>query len=242
MRPPRIGLGVWKRPVRTLIGDPEQLYTLAEEYVEEIRQAGGAPLMLPPMDSAMAPVVVEALDALVLTGGGDFDPGSYRAEDQGLSSDVDIEQDRWDIALTRAAKDAGIPFFGICRGMQALNIALGGTLIQNIGGEGVHPPIHDTPAEAVAFRHPVRLVGGSRLARLLGVGERVVNSIHHQAVGTLGEGLVAAAHAPDEVIEALEYQGDWLALAVQWHPERTGNALDLILFDDLVRRASESVR
>ncbi len=239
-RLPRIGLGVWKRPVRTMVGDPEQLYTLAEEYVEEVRLAGGLPLMLPPMDPALAPQAVAALDALVLTGGGDFAPAAYQSADQGVSSDVDREQDAWDIALARAAQEARLPFFGICRGMQALNIALGGTLNQDIGGRGVHPPIHDTPEEAVAFRHPVRLVAGSRIAELLGVRERMVNSIHHQAIGDLGEGLAAVAHAPDGVVEAVEYEGDWSAYAVQWHPERMGHTLDQLLFDDLVRRASAS--
>ncbi len=236
-RLPRIGLGVWKRPVHTLVGDPEQLYTLAEEYVDEVRQAGGMPLMLPPMDPGLAPQVVASLDALVLTGGGDFEPAAYLAADKGLSSDVDPEQDGWDLALARAAREAELPFFGICRGMQALNIALGGTLIQDIGGQGIHPPIHDTPAEAVAFRHPVRIVAGSRLAAVLGVRDRNVNSIHHQAIGALGKGLVAVAHAPDGVIEAVEYKGGWSAYAVQWHPERTGHTLDQLIFDDLVRQA-----
>ncbi len=240
MSRPRIGLGVWKRPVRTPVGDPEDLYTLAVEYVDEVRQAGAIPLMLPPMAPDRAPEVVAALDGLVLTGGGDFEPSSYTDDDEGVSADLDPEQDAWDLALALAAKEARLPFFGICRGMQALNIALGGALIQDIRGKGdVHPPIHEKPADAAAFRHPVRIAPGSRLAAVLGSLDRSVNSIHHQAVGTLGAGLTPVAWAPDGVVEGIEYEGDWSAIAVQWHPERTGHTLDQLLFADLARRARE---
>ena len=134
--------------------------------------------------------------------------------------------------------------FGICRGMQALNIALGGTLYQDISGRTNHPPVPEVPADAVAFRHPVTIQAESRLGRILGVTERGVNSIHHQAVDRLGEGLVPVAHAPDGIIEGVEYNGasaggGWPCLAVQWHPERMGNGLDQRIFDEVARMAAE---
>ena len=247
---PRIGLTPWKRAVRTMVGDPEQLFTLAEEYVDAVRRAGGIPIILPPAPLAVAEDAVRAVDGLVLTGGGDFSPSCYTAHDKGVSTDIDLEEDAWDLALTHAARQARAPFLGICRGLQTLNLALGGTLHQDICGRANHPPISDIPAEAVAFRHPVTIDADSRLGRLLGVTERSVNSIHHQAVDRLGAGLAAVAHAPDGTIEGLEYRGrngaapedaespPWQALAVQWHPERMENGLDQCIFDDLVERAA----
>ena len=240
---PRIGLTPWKRPVHTIVGDPEQLFTLAEEYVDCVRVAGGIPIILPPAPLSVAADAIASVDALVLTGGGDFSPSSYAEPDQGLSADIDLQEDAWDVALALAAREARIPFFGICRGMQALNIALGGTLHQDITDRACHPPIPGVPADAVAFRHPVTIAAESRLGRILGVTERSVNSIHHQAVDRLGEGLVPVAHAPDGIIEAVEYGGPpdgggWPCLAVQWHPERMGHTRDQLIFDEVVRMAA----
>ncbi len=246
-RRPRIGFTAWKRGVHTIVGDPEQLFTLAEEYVESVRKSGGIPIILPPAPLNAAADAVASVDALVLTGGGDFSPSTYSGRDEGVSTEIDLVEDAWDVALTLAAKEAQLPFFGICRGMQALNIALGGTLHQDITNRANHPPVPGVPADAVAFRHPVTIDAESRLGRILGVTERRVNSIHHQAVDRLGEGLVPVAHAPDGIIEAVEYNGAsaglrWPCLAVQWHPERMGNGLDQRIFDELVRMAAERGR
>ena len=244
---PRIGLTSWKRPVHTIVGDPEQLFTLAEEYVDSVRYGGGLPIILPPAPLTAAADAVASVDALVLTGGGDFSPSCYASHDEGVSADIDLEEDAWDVALALAARDAAIPFFGICRGMQALNIALGGTLHQDISDRASHPPIPGAPKDAVAFRHPVTIKEASWLGRILGVTHRSVNSIHHQAVDRLGEGLVAVAHAPDGTIEAVEYNGlstgaGWRCLGVQWHPERMGHTLDQRIFDEVVRMAAERGR
>ncbi len=248
-RRPRIGLSSWRRPVRTQVGDPESLYTLAEEYVEGVRRAGGLPLILPPGPLGSADDTVALLDGLVLTGGGDFCPASYGAADEGTSSDVDLEEDAWDIALIQAARRRQIPVFGICRGVQALNVALGGELHQDIAGRGDHPPVPTVAAEAAGFRHPLRIDPTSRLAGILGVTDRRVNSIHHQALSRLGEGLVAVAHTPDGTIEGVEYRGpngdgpgggEWWALGVQWHPERMDEVADQRLFDAFVRDALAS--
>ena len=187
-RRPRIGLTPWKRPVHTIVGGPEQLFTLAEEYVECVRRSGGIPIILPPAPLNAAADAVASVDALVLTGGGDFSPSSYTGQDEGVSADIDLQEDAWDVALTLAARDAGLPFFGICRGMQALNIALGGTLYQDISDRPNHPPVPGVPADAVAFRHPVTIQAESRLGRILGVIERSVNSIHPPSGGPPGRG------------------------------------------------------
>lgn len=242
---PRIGLTSWKRPVKTQVGDPEQLFTLAEEYVDAVRRAGGLPVILPPAPLAAASEAMAMLDGLILTGGGDIAPAAYAAPDEGVSLDVDPVEDAWDIALVAAARDAGKPFFGICRGMQVLNVSLGGTLRQDICGTGTHPPISEVPAEAVGFRHPVTIYPGTRLHGLLGASELRVNSIHHQAVARLGDGLRPAAEAPDGTVEALEYDdsgndASWSALAVQWHPERLPEGPDQRLFDDLLERAARA--
>ncbi len=205
---PRIGLTSWRRAVRTMVGDPEQLYTLAEEYVDRVRRAGGVPLILPPAPLAAAEEAVRSVDGLVLTGGGDFSPSCYAARDEGVSDDIDHQEDAWDFALVLAARETRVPFLGICRGLQALNLALGGTLHQDICGRESHPPISRVPEEVMAFRHSVTIAGESRLARVLGITERSVNSIHHQAVDRLGAGLVAVAHAPDGTVEGLEYRED----------------------------------
>lgn len=245
---PRIGLTTWKRRVETILGN-ELLYTLAEEYVDAVRRAGGIPIILAPASLGAAEAVVSSLDGLVLTGGGDISPSCYTDEDEGVSSDIDPAEDSWDIALVLAAQERRLPVFGICRGLQALNVALGGSLHQDISGRENHPPIPEDPKATLAFRHPVVLDSGSRAAWALGAGERTVNSIHHQAVDRLGQGLRVVARAPDGTVEGIEYgqsngaaDPEWWAHAVQWHPERLHGGADQPLFDDLVRAAVHRTR
>lgn len=240
-RRPRIGLTTWRRRVDTILGN-EALYTLAEEYVEGVRRAGGLPVVLPPASLAAAGELVGALDGLILTGGGDISPSCYTDDDEGVSSDIDHEEDAWNVALVHAAREHDLPVLGICRGLQALNVALGGTLHQDIAGRANHPRVPADPEATVAFRHPVVLDHGSRLARSLGAGERSVNSIHHQAVDRLGEGLAVVGRAPDGTVEAVEYRGEnprWWAHAVQWHPERLPGGANQALFDDFVCAAAD---
>ncbi len=241
---PRIGLTTWRRRVDTMLGN-EALYTLAEEYVEGVRRAGGLPVILPPAPLAAVQELVAALDGLILTGGGDISPSCYTEDDEGVSSEIDHEEDAWNVALVLSARERKLPVFGICRGLQALNVALGGTLHQDISGRANHPRIPPDPVATVAFRHPVVLDHGSRLAHALGAGERSVNSIHHQAVDQLGEGLAVVARAPDGTVEAVEYRGadsDWWAHAVQWHPERLPGGADQALFDEFIRAATTRPR
>jgi putative glutamine amidotransferase len=182
-------------------------------YHELVQAAGGAAVLLPP-DGApgAAAEVLGRLDGLVVAGGPDVDPARYGALRDPRTGPAQKVRDEWELALIGAALDAGMPLLGICRGMQALNIALGGTLVQHVDGH-MHRP-------GVMSRHPVRPVPGTRYAALV-PEDAEVPTYHHQAVDRLGRGLVASAHAVDGTVEAVELPdpGRWV-LGVQWHPEQ----------------------
>jgi putative glutamine amidotransferase len=178
------------------------------------------------------------LDGLLLSGGGDLDPARYGAPPHPLAAGLDAARDATELALTRWAVAEGRPLFGICRGAQVLNVALGGTLY---GDVGEHPGAlqHTYPSEAAALRpHPVQVAEGSRLAEVLGLPVLAVNSLHHQAVRAVAPGLRVAARAPDGLVEAVELPGHPFALAVQWHPESLPEAPEMQrLFAALVAAA-----
>ncbi|MFB6807832.1 gamma-glutamyl-gamma-aminobutyrate hydrolase family protein [Streptomyces sp. NPDC056387] len=181
-------------------------------YHELVQAAGGAAVLLPPDEPGSAAEVLGRLDGLVVAGGPDVDPVRYGAERHPRTGPPATVRDEWELALIEAALASGKPVLGICRGMQALNVALGGTLIQHIDGHAVAP--------GVMGWHPVRPVAGTRYAALV-PEEAEVPTYHHQAVDRLGRGLVASAHAVDGTVEAIELPGPahWV-LGVQWHPER----------------------
>lgn len=181
-------------------------------YHELVRAAGGAAVLLPPDDPEAAAEVLARVDGLVVAGGPDVDPVRYGADRDPRTGAPATVRDQWELALLAAALDAGAPVLGICRGMQALNVVLGGTLIQHIDGHAEAP--------GVMSWHPVRPVPGTRYAALV-PEEAQVPTYHHQAVDRLGRGLVAGAHALDGTVEAVELADParW-ALGVQWHPER----------------------
>ncbi|MEV6579100.1 gamma-glutamyl-gamma-aminobutyrate hydrolase family protein [Streptomyces sp. NPDC051582] len=181
-------------------------------YYELVQAAGGAAVLLPPDEPGAAAEVLSRLDGLVVAGGPDVDPVRYGADRDPCTGAPATRRDEWELSLIGAALAAGLPVLGICRGMQALNVALGGTLIQHIDGHAVAP--------GVMSWHPVRPVGGTRYAALV-PEEAEVPTYHHQAVDRLGEGLIASAHAVDGTVEAIELPdpAHWV-LGVQWHPER----------------------
>ncbi|MGX5208626.1 gamma-glutamyl-gamma-aminobutyrate hydrolase family protein [Streptomyces violaceus] len=180
-------------------------------YPRLVRRAGGLAAMLPPDDPLHAAEIVARLDGLVIAGGPDVEPVRYGAEREPRTGPPARERDAWELALIDAALAAGVPLLGICRGMQLLNVALGGTLVQHIEGH----------AEVVGVfgGHAVKPVPGSLYGGVV-PEETFVPTYHHQAVDRLGEGLVPSAYAADGTIEALELptHPGWV-LGVQWHPE-----------------------
>ncbi|MCC5475130.1 gamma-glutamyl-gamma-aminobutyrate hydrolase family protein [Streptomyces barringtoniae] len=180
-------------------------------YPRLVQRAGGLAAMLPPDVPERAAQTVARLDALVIAGGPDVDPARYGAEREPRTGPPALARDAWELALIGAALDAGTPVLGICRGMQLLNVALGGTLVQHLEGH----------AEVVGVfgGHPVKPVPGTRYAGIV-PEETTVPTYHHQAVDRLGAGLVPSAYAADGTVEAVELPADrgWV-LGVQWHPE-----------------------
>ncbi len=186
-------------------------HVVSAAYVKAVRKAGGVPVLLPIVEPDDAGDLLEGIDALVVTGGGDVDPDSYDAEPDPLTTNVDPKRDEHDIALVRAALDRDVPTLAICRGSQILNVALGGTLVQHIDG---HFDL-DRYNESV---HEVEVDGSSSLAKILDAKIAQVNTLHHQATAEPGRDVRVVARAPDGTVEALEVNGG-RALGVQWHPE-----------------------
>jgi putative glutamine amidotransferase len=234
---PRIAMTTWRRTMPTFLADHTDLYTLGAEYPQSVLDVGGLPLLLPHHDPADAERVLEGFDGLVLVGGDDLDPSTYGAADEGVNKGVSASADASDLAMARAAMALRMPVFAICRGCQVLNVAMGGTLQQDITAPGaVHPPISSEPSEVMGLRHPIVVAPDSRLAKAYGGEcERIVNSIHHQGIGALAPGFRPVAWAPDGTVEAIEPDDErHLVLAVQWHPEKIADEGDHVLFDHFV--------
>ncbi len=199
-------------------------------YVEQVARVGGQPVVLPPAGDPAG--LVDRLDALILTGGGDMNPSRYGAVPHGRTGYVRDFRDDAELSLVRRALDLGRPILGICRGLQVLNVALGGTLYQHV------PDVIDSsrhcPRPGLFNRFPVSVAAGSRLASILGAESVTVPHYHHQAIDRLGTGLVATAWSADGLIEAAELEGHAFALGVQWHPEADK---DTSLFASLVGAA-----
>jgi putative glutamine amidotransferase len=200
------------------------------DYLEAVKRTGGEPWELDYTRDDPAEVVTRAA-GLLLTGGGDVDPTFYGETPHATYQASEPGRDQYEIALVKAATAADLPIFAICRGMQVLNVALGGTLVQDIPSMVNGAAHHATPSTEPRFTiaHEVWVAKGSRLAALM--AEKMesdtcqVNSRHHQAVKNIAPGWEIAGTAPDGVIEAMEQPGDVFRMAVQWHPEnfwRTG--------------------
>lgn len=181
---------------------------VSERVLESVFRAGAEPVVLPPI-APLDHYTLEPYVGVVLPGGADVDPSWYGHEREEASESADLIHDRCDLTLVRDCITRRMPLLAICRGMQALNIACGGTIRQDIGAS-------DVPHRS--GMHPVTLTPGSAVALAMGGDEVVVSSYHHQSLDALGDGLVVTGRAPDGVVETVEHS-DAPVLAVQWHPE-----------------------
>ena len=204
---------------------------LNQVYYTSIVNAGGVPYIIPPFDvladRGWADDILDALDGIVFSGGGDVNPLYFNEQPIRDLHAVATERDEMELLLVRRAADKQIPILGICRGIQVMNVAFGGTVLQDIYAQGENVWIkHSQNAPRFASSHTVSLEPGSLIARIYGKEELAVNSFHHQAVGKLAPGFEVTAMSPDGIIEAMESTEYKSVLGVQWHPECLGNTWD----------------
>lgn len=217
--------GPWHQPAAVVAAD----------YVLQVQRAGGLAVVLPPHDGDPGPLL-DAIDGLMLTGGNDIEASAYGAERHPEAEIPDAARDSWEAALIRAALNRDMPVLGICRGMQVMNVAYGGTLTQHLPeSHGTHDH-RRTTGSFDGNDHMVRLDEGSLVARAAGEVMHNVPSHHHQAVDQVGEGLILTGRSADDgVAEAIEMPGRRFALGVQWHPEADPGSGVIAAFVDAAR-------
>lgn len=234
MEPPLIGITAGNDP-RT-----SGQYVIRWDYVRSIEQAGGIPVILAPSGAALHSRLTTRLDGLLLTGGVDIEPSAYGEAIHPSVKKISPERDEFEFKLTETSLEQKIPILAICRGLQVLNVVMGGSLVQDIptmiGPKVSHD---DSKRQRHELAHQVTLRNGTRLYEILKNDRMWVNSFHHQAAKSLGSGLVPAAYADDGVIEALELPNSHFVVAVQWHPESfwNQNATFSPLFESFVAEA-----
>jgi putative glutamine amidotransferase len=191
-------------------------------YFEGVCRSGGLPFLIPALEPLSAASIVSRLDGLLLSGGQDIDPHFFGEEPHPAIGRINPCRDELEIALCLEAVRHKIPVFGICRGMQLMNAAMGGDLYQDLSAQASSDKLicHDQPAPKWYGFHEVQIEDGSRLKDILGTGHARANSFHHQAVRSLGRSLRASAHTGDGIIEAIESEDHPFFIGVQWHPER----------------------
>ena len=222
-------------------------WVMSQRYILTLTAAGAIPWLVPLVDDDTLRGIYDGLDAVFLPGGADIDPATYGSDPHPLCDRTDRERDRVEVALARWALEEGKPVFGVCRGMQLINVAAGGSLYQDLAEEFPGALKHEyVPFRGQSFSrdylaHEVLVAEGSRLAHLMGSGPLKVNSMHHQGVRVLGRGLVATARSPDGLIEAIEGERDGYLVAVQWHPEALtdSDARTRGIFTDFIGAATE---
>ncbi len=238
MTKPLIGIG---SDVRSPEGKRESAFTYLT-YVESLRRAGAVPVLIPPQPEN-AVDIIEGLDGILLAGGDDCDPQVYGEEPHPTVEPMDPRRQSNDLTLARAARERGIPTLGICLGLQVMNIAAGGTLMQDINS-AMETEIQHASIPEDRARHDVIVEQGTKLSGIIGERELNVNSSHHQAIKSVGNGLRITALAPDGVVEGLEDPRHPFYVGVQWHPEdmRGENSASSIFgaFVDAARKYAEA--
>lgn len=233
---PIIGISAFPRVVETATG-LTLLHTASRHYVEGVVRAGGVPVVLPVVLPSDVEALLSAVDGLLITGGGDLAPSRYHAKPVAETTNVDPARDAFDLRLLEVAIAAEVPVLATCRGMQVLNVALGGSLLQHV--PSVSGTDHDRIDRWHEGVHIVTIDPDSHLAEALGCTQVNVNSLHHQAVADAAQGTRPVAWAPDGTIEAIELPGSPHVVAVQWHPELLEDAPEQLgLFRQLVEQAA----
>lgn len=221
-------IGIPTQTLHAIDGIPEGLpasWVMNQRYYYSATEAGAVPWMVPLLHGDLDTLrcIYDRLDGVLLAGGVDVDPANYREAPHPRLGNIDPPRDAVELQLARWAIEDDKPLLGLCRGLQVLNVARGGTLHQDLEAQRPGAIKHDYFPNAGFGRdflaHEVVLTGGTRLARTFAAGEIAVNSMHHQGIDRLGAGLIAAAHAPDGLVEAVELPGARFMLGVQWHPE-----------------------
>ena len=202
------------------VGNWEGAYALPEPYVATLVAAGARVALLPPAQPGAAEELLERFDGLLLAGGGDIEPARYGAGDHPAQYGIDPARDELELELARVAVRTGVPTLGICRGVQLLNVAFGGTLIQHLPEGDGHVVHRDEAKQAM---HDVEVEPGSRLAGALGQTRAACRSHHHQGLDRIGDGFRPVAWAPDGLVEGIERDQGW-TVGVLWHPESTAAA------------------
>jgi putative glutamine amidotransferase len=234
---PVIGISAFPRVVETATG-PTLLHTSSRHYVESVVRAGGVPVILPVIDPEDVPSALSAVHGILVTGGGDVQPSRYRAHPVSETRNVDPLRDAFDVRLLQEAIQSDVPVLATCRGMQVLNVALGGSLVQHV--PAVTGQDHDRIDHWHGGVHLVKVEPDSHLAEALGCTEVYVNSLHHQAVCDAAPGTRPVAWAEDDTVEAIELPGTPHVVAVQWHPELLEDAPEQQgLFRQLVEQAAQ---
>ncbi len=224
MRRPVIGVATQTLPA--IPGERPHCWVMGFRYIEALRASGALPWVIPliPSDPETMEGIFERLDGVFLTGGVDVDPGRYGEPKSQFCGLTDPDRDAVELMLLHHATRRNLPVLAVCRGIQIINVAMGGTLYQDVSAQVPATMKHDyfptlvSPSRAY-LAHDVLIETGTRLGDIVGRGPAPVNSMHHQAIKTLAAGLRATAHAPDGVIEAIEATDDRYMVAVQWHPE-----------------------
>ncbi len=212
-------IGVTTSRVKNSKGSPSLM--VMETYSHAVSQAGAAPVMIPlGVTTEVLQNILERLDGVLFTGGGDVRPQVYGSQNHPKVTFIDDDRDRMELDLFHLLMTSGKPFLGICRGIQLINVALGGTLYEDILDQRPGALKHDQSRNARNYlAHAVELTEASRLSCILGASQVKVNSLHHQGIRDLAPGLMVSAYAPDGLIEAFEVPGYSFGVAVQWHPE-----------------------
>ena len=216
----------------------QDMLMLSMDYSESILEAGGIPVAIAPLDSkAYLDGIIDRIDGLLLTGGGDVDPIHYGHSHKKCLGRVEVRRDSLEMYLLERAIEKGIPVFGICRGLQLMNVYFGGTLVQDIPTEFKTDLNHlALCGSKSSFSHKVKFKGNSVVADCFEKKAIFFNSLHHQMIDQLGKGLVATAHSEDGIVEAIELKDNPTVFAVQWHPEMMAlaHSEQLSIFDKFI--------